>query len=547
MRTLSWRSLVFSWCLWLALSVGGLLSVTPRSVWAQAEGPSDENSSLLQKAMLAFLGTGGAGLRGLSSTEREAVTRVLRDVIEHQRFVSLDIQRKRLRLPALAQRLARVAAKRSSDLAKMKADWSSEFQGYAVTTEMLQSLRNKIFAYTIRLNSFERTGKRFQPSTSGGGAAGLLMNLATSALQPKGMSHPMGGTLTFYQIIVFECVERNKSDRHKYACRGKSDEDVAGFAKQSKQVSASVISAPVYGEDIFTASAELLGRALLKEINKYEEFRQYIPLERASQGIKINYGKADGAFLGQGFDLYVMKTNGKLEPRGYIRLRDIGDNRMEFRGQEKVRLNPKAPYYSEAEAIIASGRLMKGLLAVERPMLGWQFGFHAGIAAYNSLALQQQQKYPPGTVPFPISYGAGLAPALQLTVEKDLSPQIGWNEIYAHINLETAFVGQDAGLGVGLLLNFGLMKKFYLRQFVWTVGFRLGVGYLFGTNESSFLFGADLMTGPEIFFSPQFSLALRFGFRFYASTEWIDSLGNPAALGAYSLGPWITLGGTFGI
>lgn len=128
-----------------------------------------------------------------------------------------------------------------------------------------------------------------------------------------------------------------------------------------------------------------------------------------------------------------------------------------------------------------------------------------------------------------------LVPSLSVEVEKDISETIGWNEFHLYGGVEFV-LGENASnsFGFPVGIQFGVLKKWYLRQIVLELGVRVGGAGIF-SGLPRVMLGGEGVVGGAFFFTPHFSLALRVGFRGYA----------PVLGTASMLGPWFRLGGFF--
>ena len=510
------------------------------------EGRSDANSPKSKKKvesisddfhrpMIAYLGIGGRAFRRLRGQKAAILEDALRSHIEVGRFIYIKLPLGFGQEQVFLEKMIKIISVRSKGIAKMRAEWDAQFQGFKVTSKMLSSIQNNAFVYWLELNDVRYYKKKLLGSILSRGVA-------------LGDAFRMSGTIHLQRFKVFDCTKTNrqKSEDHRAACEGKKNDEFAGFLKPYKQVSATSDGSPRRGRlKAFTAGAQDLGKALFTELAKLPAFQLHTPIQRASfNSVYIPLGRKEGLKVGQGFKVFVRHMRGHLMYRGYVKVRSVGDNRMKLKGNRRVRVNPKAPYYSRAETIIVSKglRLQKGMLVFENPKNGIFFGGSFGfVPIQHEFFASEKPSLGIGLT----DRGTILSPTLRLYAGYDLTSAWGINELYvdacADISLmDTAYDFKT--IREQMMLSFigevGLVKKFHFRRLVWLVGLRLGVGYATeGSSRSSLLVGGSALTGLEFFVSPSLSLMLRGGVRGLIPTGGNFSM----------IGPWAMLGAFYTI
>ncbi|MEM1010364.1 MAG: hypothetical protein AAGJ35_15330, partial [Myxococcota bacterium] len=309
------------------------------------------------------------------------------------------------------------------------------------------------------------------------------------------------------------------------ACKGKSEEQYAGFAQKYKTFVADSKELNNAVKGIFDAGKYLVlqdlanvdlsketpdQKAVKKMIYLFRQkmakdpfFGLFVPVEYSSfTDLKFALGKKEGLKLNQGFDVYVRTTSNKLKYRGYVRVRSVGDNREKMKGNERVRVNPNAPLFSTAEKIIERGRggIMKGMLLFESPYRAWSASIRLGVGVLGLLNID-----PDGSRTF-------MVPMLQLESMYDLSPSWNISEIYLSFALDAGFFMAEEGRayssGFPFGVHVGLIKKFYFRQLSISLGVRAGISWLYSQYQSLAGIGGEGILGFDYLITPRWVLFL---------------------------------------
>ncbi|TNE49880.1 MAG: hypothetical protein EP343_10115 [Deltaproteobacteria bacterium] len=515
-------------CLWMMF--GFLLSSNP--VMAQ----SAKKYEAYKKPFFSYLGIEGRGLRRISDSQLEVLEKTLRGSIEKGRFIFVKLPFKSVAEGRYVQKMVKLVEAKAMGYARLRSTWDNEFQGYAVTSEMLESIQNNSFYYWIEMTRIRRYYDR----------------------SSRSRTYLMAARVHIRQVVIFNCTEamRKKGRRYRRACRMKRDNEYTGFARPFKIVKASVKGTGVGGSmlNVFTSvvgvgrvtkrsqqfkgTAENLGKALFVKLAKIKQFSLHAPISRATfTSVYTNIGKSEGVTVNQGFKVYVQRTNGKLRYKGYARIRTVGDNRMTFKDGQKVRVNPKADFLTRGQILSVSNgtTLQKGMLMFEHPMRGVSLGASVGLASYTL-------SIPGGAgmgIPFPIIDGTVLGFSLRLNSEFDLSAATTIPEFYLNVTLDIGITGPaDSAfpfIVLPILPAVGILKKWFFRNIGLTLGVRGILGYLYANDASFFMVGGEGLVGMDIFIVPEFTVTIRAGFR--------GAIGLGSSF--MSVGPWFTVGGNY--
>lgn len=516
------------WKILLLLLPGvGLWMATPTMVFAQ----DTKDYSAFQKPIFSYLGMEGPALMRLREQQMAVLEQSIRQSIEKGRFLFFKIPLTSIAEGRYVEKMVKLITARSLGIAKMRSTWDEEFQGYAVTTDLLESVQNNSFYYWIEITKFRPYYNR-------------TIRANRFIIEAR---------LHFRQLVIFACTEANRQqgERYQRACRSKSETDYAGFARPFKivkvevsdtGVSTSMFTAivgttgqrPSSMEVIFKQTAENLGRHLFKEVAQIKQFSLHAPVMRSTfTSVYTNLGKSEGVTVNQGYKIFVRRTNGELLYRGYSRILSVGDNRMKMENGEKVRVDPKAPFLTEARILSVSGgtTLQKGMLMYEHPLLGISLGASVGLAPFSVIG---------GTaslgIPFPLTDGGVLGINIRLNSEFDLSNATGVPEFYLNVAIDLGIIGSgQAGLVLPVLPAIGVLKKFFFRNIGLVLGARAVVGFVYSDPNTFFMVGGEGIIGMDIFIVPEFTLTLRAGFR------GAIAIGVPLM----SVGPWFMLGGNY--
>lgn len=454
---------------------------------------SSRFSARFYRPMIAYLGMEGPGLRRLFRRKRRVLEAKLRKKIQASRFVYLNAPLGVQQMDQLVETLVQMISARSKGLAKMRAIWNSRFQSYSITSEMLKSVQNASFLYF-----FEIFSHKTSPVT-----VPLLGRYYRTTFRAK---------MHIHRFVIFDCRASNRrlSARHARACEGRSPQEYGGFVKPFRIIKTEASGMPKKRRaSSFVAGAEALGDAFFKSMATLKEFKLHAPIAKVGfEVVKLPIGKKEGLKVNQGFYVYVRHVRGHLIRKGYVKVLQVGDNRMTMNHDgRKVRLNPKAPLFSTAQIRFTERGLglNRGMMAYEDPQIGLTLNAFPS-ALYSLLAKDDDPLIVPG---------------LHLSLDIDLSDKTGVSDFYLTTGIDLAI-----NLRLPIYLSVGILKKFFLRQFGFVVGIRGNVGYMLlgGFYAAS----GDALVGFEYFLNPSWSIMVRGGFR--------------AAYPLTQIGPWAALG-----
>ncbi len=488
------------------------------------------------KPMITYLGMEGAACRGLDNDLLLKMEQLIRKEIETGRFIYIKLPMKSGEVHQIAQKMVKIVAKKSISIAKMRAEWNSQFQGFDVTSEMLEAIQNQSYFYWIKLS--EITFQDVQPTW----LKVLFGGPSLHYLQAR-----IKGSLFIHKLHIFDCrpSNRQKSPLHRRFCRGKRDSDIAGFSKPFKKLN---IDTEWYAlpfkrkRKALLAAAQKFGQLAVKEMTKLPDFQIHAPIMKADLGkAYIPLGKSENIKLNQGFKVYVRGPKGKLLYRGYARVRSIGDNRLKLEGHRKVRVNPNAPLFSTLQPLIVAGdiRYRKGMMAYESLSSGFSSGFYVGMASLAFDLLDRTTAATPSKasigMPDPLFKDNFLSPLLQFDFIFDISHSSGINEFYFTLLFELLFsdFAPEQSFIFPATLSFGLTKKFFFRQLALNLGFRLGLSTSI-SNKYRLTVGGEVFTGLELLITPSFSFVLNLAMKLHFPIfTYISPFGPALTFGGY--------------
>lgn len=504
------------------------------STWAQSRFASTS----YKKPIFAYLGMVGADLNRLSTKRREYLEKAIREKLEKGRFHFLKIASKGMFEAQFAQKMATLASARVMGIAKLRAAWDNEFQGYAVTTEQLSAVKDKTYYYWMEFHSI-------------------------SPPSPSSALYEIEVTLHIRRLSLFRCTAemKRKNERNLRACRGKKATEYSGVVQEkidlkanSLETTAAKIAGPGSSRtvttvgNVFEHSVRVTRDELYRLFTTRREFQLHAPVESASfASLTTSMGRAEGLRQGTWLGVYVRKTSGRLSFRGYAKVTSVGDNRVTLKDGKKIRLNPKARFLSSAQ-IISGTNLQKGMMLYEYPKNGSNLALDLVMAPYRLDTSRSIDRVGFGSVP--VLDGTGLTPALRLMGAVPLTEETNINEFFVKFGIEVGLFGGNTSLKsmLTLLIHVGLSKKFYfLRNLAWVIGLRASLGGVFASDLRSadpeakyanFVIGGEAVTGFDIFINPEWSILLRGGFRGITSFN-TGVTGVPEIL---SLGPWFSAG-----
>jgi len=293
-------------------------------------------------------------------------------------------------------------------------------------------------------------------------------------------------------------------------------------------------------------AVETLGNAnydsLMKNIKQLDAFllkNQIADFEPERDRIQVTLDRGEtalslGTHLDQGFKVVEYRLDGesqKMVELGYVKLR-------EFDGPEL-----------SLQTIIAQRELELGDQLIEYPQLGAQFDFLGGTTALG-LEGETQNMFAPQ---------AGIRLNFSLAKALDVSELYGLVSLATSLPLQSqgsslSFAGQAVNadaLALPLSMEVGLLKRWYLRQWVLELGAQGGIlgGMLLnsGLEDTPFTIspGLTLLAGTGWQFTPDLLIGLQGGWRFFFPGTWSSGEGSSqvdaAFPGLVSNGPVLQL------
>jgi len=506
--------------LWMTL---WLLALCFWGGWAQARNKRSDKTRRLSwrfhSQMIAFQGV-HARPSNLSATQYNVLMQAIRKGMEQSRFLPLNVPKSPRDSQEFVKKMVPLVVKRARLLAEKRAEWSSEFQGYKVTSKLLQSVQNQSFFYRIHFGKIQ--------------------------LSPE---YKIRYKIKIYQLLIFDCTaaNRKRSPKHEKACVGKKADDFVGiyqlfFTLEPDEAAQKITNEMSDSTKKANWKFHCNGIREAIRIQMRGLFPLYTPIAHTTrEEVFLTLGKHDGLRLNSGLKIYVQHTSGLLLFRGYAKVRTLGDNRLKKKGNRWVRAHPKNPYFSRASTVFGRGiyRPRKGMLLKEYPMWGYHIGLQFGFLPVSSSLFADS---PPSGGFQPLSFNQ-VVPSIAFTIGKDVSHQYGISELFFEAQGEIVLFAHSPGegkdpAGSAFLASFGVIKKYNWRRLFFLLGARAGLG---GMMDQGFLIGGDLYTGLELFLSPHIQLALRFGGRCYVPITF-----SPSFIGDYWLaGLWARAGFTF--
>lgn len=467
---------------WWSFALGLVLCMSFPNVSARAASPSLRQFRFA-RPLMTYLGIEGPGLRRLRPQERKKFESTLRRQVELPRFVYFRLPYGSEGEQRYLAGLAQVIRQKAKGLARMRATWNSQFQGYAVTSELLRSVQKRSFMYylVVEKASYRRSREKWGDKWT------------------TTHEYAFRVRVVFRRVQSFPCVQRNQNPAAQRACRGRRDDEYAAYAVPYHTVRGQIQIKRVERQKSLAVATRLLAQLLNTRLRKIKDFKLYVPVNKVDLNrVFFQLGRKEGLKLNQGFVVFERRLNGKLRRKGYVRVRTIGDNRLRFNKGRKVRVG-KGEVLSSAQILTGGFGLKPGMVLYEHPMLGYSFGVLGDI---NFPVLGQ----PPNAFPF----------GLRFSLNGDVSDKSRINEFYWHINLDLKFntsgnLSSEADFA-GMLM-FGAMKKFFFRRFGLVLLARLGGGGYPDGDTFAMALAGDLVLGFEVLLTPGLSLTLRGGFR----------------------------------
>ena len=517
------------------------------------------------RPLFAYIGVEGDGYQKLSPKNQKKAEQQLLKALQLKRFQYLKIPFSSKNLHIFIKKMIKVILKRSKGMARMKAEWDAQFQGFKVTSRLLEAIRSQSYIYWIDIDKYIKS-QRTETETykdKDGKDKEREKAFCVSTLQAK---------LHIHRLEIFDCSEANrkKSPQHQRLCQGKRDQDFAGFAKphhilvqESKKEKwrepedGKLPALDECHQSTFDDALDSLKRDL--KIKLKDKFKLFSTISYTTTNhVYFPLGKVENVKLNQGFNVYIQHVKGHLIHKGYVKLRSVGDNRLRFKGNRKFRVNPKEPFFSSAEIISSSGnfRMFKGMFLQEHQQHGFFFALHGGgigvIEHKPTLSSQGN------------SNDWTLSPTIKLDFGGDLSNLIGFSEWYLQLAMEFGLFFQDLSafrknpqdspgdIGGIVFVYIGIIKKFHFRRFVLSLGFQAGGAFMREVfpeqtdlktqkpitkeSETHASGGIEGLVGLEYFFTPAVQFALRGGYRLHS-----DFGGFSASVS----GPWFSAGFVF--
>jgi hypothetical protein len=249
--------------------------------------------------------------------------------------------------------------------------------------------------------------------------------------------------------------------------------DLEGMSERRKQ-----------DEESFRNATAGLYTILKKELRRMPQFSIMATLSQVSASkFGFDMGKDTGIKIDHRYRTYVSKADGSKKMTGFGKIRKVKTG------------------YSEAQTLI--GKPQEGDQVMEDPKVGINL-----VAGY-------------ATAPLQISMGngdivSGLQPCALVGIEYGVGSLLKVSELYTALHLrvgapkadETFTLGYDSGTQI--IVDFGLLKKFYLRRFSLNIGGYVGYHSADVTIAEEEItgagFGFTLNAGLEIMLSPSFGL-----------------------------------------
>lgn len=252
----------------------------------------------------------------------------------------------------------------------------------------------------------------------------------------------------------------------------------------------------------------VMEKVLSREVKDIDAFKLLTPIAAVRlNSVSFGLTRKEGLQLDQGFYVYEYLTSGRRERVGYVRVRDVGDG--------VKRLD------SEAEVITARYGLTldEGQLLQEYPQLGIRLHLEGGLQRHRLVAIP--------ALGLRSSTNAGKA---KLDLQYDIAERVQVPELFVTVGgyLATANFAEYG-------IEVGLDKRYYVRRLIFVPGVRLGwsktvwsfeqdTKNLIDTNltYTATSLGLTPRMGGEWFFTPDFSIGARFGYRLFTPQTVLD-------------------------
>lgn len=286
--------------------------------------------------------------------------------------------------------------------------------------------------------------------------------------------------------------------------------------------------------------------ALMQNIKRLDAFllkNQISDLQPERDWVRVTLSPGEtasslGQALDQGFKVMEYRLENDREQAvevGYVKVRELDASQVGL------------------QTILARRELELGDQLIEYPQLGYQIDILGGTAAIG-LEGQEQDLFAPAL---------GLRGAFSLAKALNISELYGLLSFGASLPLQRSadntesFPGQSVNadaMALPLSLEIGLLKRWYLRQWMLELGAQGGVlgGVLLnsGLEETPVTFspGLTLLAGTGWQFNPDFAVGLQGGWRFFVPGSWEGGEDNKVRAnypGLISNGPLLQLYANF--
>ncbi|MGE5342174.1 MAG: hypothetical protein ACM3SY_11925 [Candidatus Omnitrophota bacterium] len=207
-------------------------------------------------------------------------------------------------------------------------------------------------------------------------------------------------------------------------------------------------------EETFRSSSTGLFVVLKKQLKEMPEFRITAALSKVNHtSFGFDMGKDSSIKIDHRYKTYVTTADGKQKMTGFGKIRTVAD--------------------SSSEAQILIGHPTEGDQVMEEPKVGINVTAGLGVMPCNIALSDSYNDYAV----------TGSHMCLLLGLEYELGPVIGASELYAGLNLRlgspafapTSFIIYGDKYVAQVIVNAGVIKKFYFRRFALQLGGFLGV------------------------------------------------------------------------
>lgn len=409
-----------------------------------------------------------------------AVEQEVRRNVELPRFDYNDVSRFRTLTPAEAARLVKEYLDTTKlERAKEQAAYDVRFKDYTITGDDLRRIANSAYLYQPALRSARAHKERYVIYQNG---RPMIVQRWVARVDVR---------VTFYSVDFAQGIAKEMA---VIGASG-SGSSTIGFLGDGGSRDAAIREA--------AASA---GQELRKDVRGIEAFNLLTPIAAAgANSVSFGLTKKEGLELDQGFYVYEYLTTGGRERVGYVKVTRVGDGKTEAD--------------SDAQNIYVSNGFTfdEGQLLQEHPQLG--------IRAQPEFGIQRYKLHAGPDLGIDSSSGGA---RIQVSVAYDIAERLGIPEVHAVADLHL-MAANFLEYGV----EFGLDKRFYLRRFALSPGFRVGfMRSMFALSTEGFQdleasdtfatvtmrgdsLGVTPRLGAEIFLTPEWSITGYAGYRLY--------------------------------